>query len=117
MTMPSPEALGYLGQPTPADLAAHLGWPELDTEQETSAQGHLDRAAAAVRAYTRGRGFLGEWMAPEVASVVLRLAGRSLANPTGDARVQAGAFTSTPGQPEFTLLDRLILNGWRVRSG
>ena len=111
----SPVEAGY-AVPTPADLQRFLGWPDLDQDQAESAQAHLDRAEAIVRAYVRGKGFLGTTMAAPLQQVVLGLAGRSLSNPTGDARVTAGQYSSSPGQPEFTLLDRLVLDGYRRRA-
>ena len=87
----------------------------LDEEQQEAAQAHLDRATTLTMAYTRGRGFLQGWMAPALRAVVLSLAARSLNNPTSDARVTAGQYSSSPGQPEFTLIDRLTLDNWRRR--
>lgn len=60
----TPLDLGYVVGPTPVDLQRYLNWPELDAEQTDAAQAHLARALILVRSYTRGRGFLGEWMAP-----------------------------------------------------
>ena len=111
---PVPHAVVYVSAPTPADMTTYIGYP-LDAQQLAMAQVHLDRALALVGAYTRGQGFTADTLAAPLAQVALGLAGRSLANPTGDARVTAGNFTASPGLGEFTLGDRLIMDGFRRR--
>jgi len=113
---PTPQDLGYLSPPSPVDLQRYLGWPLLDEEQQEAAQAHLDRATTLTMAYTRGRGFLQGWMAPALRAVVLSLAARSLTNPTSASRTSAGQWASSPGLPEFTLIDRLTLDNWRRRA-
>lgn len=116
MAQPSPEDLGFVGRPIPSDLARFLAWPPFDLEQEAQAEAHLIRAERLVRTYTRRRGFIGPSMAPELAEVILSTAARTMNNPTSDSRVQAGQFSSLPGQPDFTLQERLTLNTWRRRA-
>jgi hypothetical protein len=53
-------------------------------DQRTSGEQHLTRATALVRAYTRGRGWIGDWMAPPLREVMLSAAGRSMNNPRSD---------------------------------
>lgn len=116
-----PRTVVYVSAPTPADMTTYIGYP-LDAQQLASAQAHLDRALALVEAYVRGHGFTADTiptnqaMAAPLAQVVLSLAGRSLANPTGDSRIEAGTFKASPGQPEFTLTERLIMDGFRRRA-
>ena len=111
----SPEGLGYVPAPTADALFRFLGWPPPEVEQALAAQAHLNRAVALVGAYTRGRGFIGLHLAGPLAEVVLSTAGRTMNNPTSDSRVQAGQYTASPGQPDWTLQERLILDGYRRR--
>lgn len=113
---PVPRTVTYVAPPGPDTLTVFLGWPPMDDEQTVSAQAHLDRALALVGAYTRGQGFATSILAAPLAQVVLSLAARSMTNPTGDARVTAGGFAASPGQPEFTLNEKLIMNEYRRRA-
>jgi hypothetical protein len=117
MTAPAPEVQSYVAQPTAGELlSAFLGWPAPDADQEVSAEAHLSRAVSLVRSYTRGKGFIGDLMAPPLAQVVPSAAARSLNNPTSDARVTAGTYSASPGQPDWTLTERLTLDGYRRRA-
>lgn len=111
----SPAELGYVGPPTPEDLRSYLSWPALDEEQQASAQAHVTRAVRLCKAYTRGRGWIASSMAPELTEVVLSVAARTWNNPTSDSRTTAGQYSSSPGQPDFTLVERLTLDLWRRR--
>lgn len=101
--------------PTPEELASFLRWPPFDEEQEAAAQAHIDRAMLLVKSYTRGRGFHADGLAKPLREVVLSLAGRSLSNPTSAQRIAAGNYVETPGQPDFALAERLIMDHFRRR--
>jgi len=108
----------FVNVPTPADLAVFLGWGPFDTELAEQAAAHLERARLTVKAFTRGRGFSTELspsdqVAPDIAQVILTLAGRSLNNPTSAVRTESGAFSSVPGIGELSLGDRLTLANYR----
>ncbi len=81
-----------------------------------AAQAHLDRARLVVLAYTRWRGRLGDHLAPEIAAVILSLAGRSLSNPTNAKRIEAGQFNEMPGPDGLLLHEILTLDNWRRRA-
>lgn len=106
----------YVAPPTPADLFRFLGWPPPDAEQDLSAQAHLSRAQLVVMSYVRHRGMFGEHLADDLAQIVLSLAGRTMPNPTGDSRVEAGTFKSSPGQPDLLLHELLVLQNYRRRA-
>lgn len=112
----TPEPVYPVGKPSPDDLFRFLGWPPPDLEQALAAQAHLDRAATLVSAYTRRRGFIGNGMLnAEIAQVIVSTAARTMNNPTSDSRVTAGQYAATPGQPDWTLTERLVLDGFRRR--
>ncbi|SER12018.1 hypothetical protein [Microlunatus flavus] len=102
--------------PVVEDLCNFMGWFDLDEEQQATARAHLLRAVHLVHAYTRGRGWTGDFLAPAVAQIVVSVAARTMTNPTSAVRVEAGAYSSVPGQPDFTLQERLVLDGWRRRA-
>lgn len=111
----------YVPPPSPADLHAFLGWPapnplSLDTERDSTAQAHLDRALLVVLAYTRQRGRYGGHLTEDLAQIVLSVAARSMNNPTGDSQITAGAYTARPGQPDFLLHELLVLQNYRRRA-
>lgn len=109
-------ATTYASAPTPADLEVWLGWGPFDDELAFQAQAHLDRARRVVKAYTRGRGFLGEQVAEDIAEVIKSVAGRSMANPTDAVRIEAGKFNSMPALGQLSLADRLTLDEYRRKA-
>lgn len=111
----------------PAPVAEHvlgyLGWSAdaLLTEQ---AGEHALQAAMLAKAYTRGRGFEVDpvtkmlMVEQDIASVIITYAARSLSNPTSAREIEAGAFRESPGSPwSFSLVETLVLNGYRRRAG
>lgn len=99
----------------PVDVANHLGTP-IDL---TNAAAALESAAAMVRAYTRGRGFIADDEPnTEVAAVIVSVAARMVTNPTGLQQTNTtGQFTETiAGWQGLTLLERLVLDRYRKKA-
>lgn len=88
------------------------GTPDRDQAQQA-----LDVAAAMVDGYCRGRARMsdGDWR-PGAGEVVLSVAARILANPSGiQYRDQAGPFSISrqSGFTGFTLAEQYVLNRYR----
>ncbi|WP_425308426.1 hypothetical protein AADG42_06595 [Ammonicoccus fulvus] len=105
-------------------LAADL--PTLTTymgQEIDPAHGHvaLDMAAAFVRNYTRGNGYLPAGHPnEELATVTLSLAARLMTNPEGlvnkTVTIDDATVTKAFGQVGVTLLERMTLNRYRARA-
>lgn len=106
--------------PTAEDLCHWLRWPHLDGDQAVEAQQHIETATTLVRAYVRGRGFMEidgvQHVDQALRSVILSAAGRSLSNPTSASRIEAGSYSESPGAPGWSLMERVILDGFRRRA-
>jgi hypothetical protein len=104
--------------PVGTDVIAFLGWPT-DAAINAQATQHVGMVTAAVRAYTRGRGFAITGQVPEeLAAVIVSATARSLSNPAQSRRIEAGSLTETPGSlASFSVLECLVLNGFRRRAG
>lgn len=100
-------------------LRAYLGGDGLDEAAATQA---LAMAEAAVRAYTRDRGFTNQGPGPDLQTVVISVAARMMHAADGNQTVALtqGPFarTITRFRPVngYTLLELAILNRYRVRS-
>lgn len=111
--------------PTGAEVLAHLGWPGDQDEGQLLAQAdqHASQIALIARSYTRGRGWrLDEYQtltcAEDIAAVIVNATARSLSNPEQSRRVEAGSFSSLPGNAgSWSLLEALALNAYRRRAG
>lgn len=104
--------------PTGTDVLQFLGWPTTNEALTEQADRHAEEAFRLVRAYTRGRGILGEMCEEPIRSVILSFAGRSLANPTSAREIEAGSFRESPGSPwSLSLLETLTLNNFRRMAG
>jgi hypothetical protein len=104
--------------PTTQDLQTFLGW-YFDTELESQAAAHLDRARRIVYRYTRGQGFYAypsAMCAADIAEVIKGLAGRSLNNPLDAVRIESGSYNSMPGLGQLSLSDRLTLDEYRRKA-
>jgi hypothetical protein len=56
-------------------------------------------------------------IAPELRSVILSAAARSLSNPTQARRIEIGSYSELPGSlASFSLLETLTLNRYRKRA-
>lgn len=107
--------------PTGAEVLAYLDRPG-DEHLVAQASKHAAQAATLVRSYTRGRGFgTGEDQgkcAEDVAAVIVTYAARSLTNPTSAREIDAGSFRASPGSAwSFSLVELIVLNGYRQRAG
>lgn len=109
------------------DPSAEVLGLHLDGDSETA----VDMALAMVRGYTRGVGFdpaTGRLLAapanqvrplhPDLAAVVLAVAGRLQANPTGLRRFTTlGPYTEdVAGWAGFTVAEQQLMNRYRVRA-
>lgn len=107
--------------PTGAEVLAYLDRPG-DEHLVAQAGKHAAQAAMLARSYTRGRGFgTGDEAgkcAEDIAAVVVTYAARSLTNPTSAREIDAGSFRASPGSAwSFSLVELLVLNGYRQRAG
>ena len=72
---------------------------------------------AMVKAYTRGRGFVGTIPAPDVEAVIVTASARFTANPEQVERYQAADYAETPTRfLGFTLPELAVLNRYRKRA-
>lgn len=101
---------------TPADVLAFLGQPE--DAGTVGLPEHIATATAMVKAYTRGRGFLGpDLVEDDVKAVIVSSAARLHRNPTLDRTQTAGPFTHTPGVFNgWTLPELAVLHRYRTRA-
>ena len=78
---------------------------------------HVEAATSYVKAYVRDVGFWHGWPNDELASVIVSVAARSLANPTGVWQTTTGPFSVSYSRTEgFTLAERAVLDRYRVRA-
>ena len=105
--------------PTGADVIGFLSWPT-DAALEAQAAVHVKIVTNAVFAFTRGKGFSAGFangvgmLNPVLASVIVSAAARSLSNPTGARRIEAGSYNEAPGSfAGFNLWELAALNGFR----
>ena len=105
--------------PTAPDVLNYLGWSN-SARNVALVNAHLETITATVRAYTRDRGF-SEFGArtfchDSVRSVIISACARSVSNPSGAYRIEAGTTVATPGRFEgFTLAEQVALNRFRQR--
>lgn len=108
--------------PTGGDVLGHLGWAEEGTLTAQADQ-HAQQIALMARSYTRGQGWRsdgygGLLVAEDIATVIVSATARSLSNPEQARRVEAGSFSSLPGNAgSWSLLEAFVLNGYRRRAG
>ena len=107
--------------PKGAEVLSYLGWPS-EPHLVAQADEHAQRAATAVKAYTRSRGFGTEddtsKVAEDIAGAIVSYAARSLSNPTSAREIDSGSFKASPGSPwSFSLVELLVLNNYRQRVG
>lgn len=90
----------------------------LGTGDTGQAIAHTDATVSFVKAYTRGVGFqLGEYPNPELESVIVTAAARSMSNPSNVQQQTSGPFTVTHfNVGGFTLTERAVLDRYRVRA-
>lgn len=99
--------------PTPADVAAFMGWP---TDDDLIAP-HLSSVTTFVRSFIGGRTFIGGQCAEDVAAVIVAATARSVSNPTHAVRVEVGSYNEVPTSfTGFTLVERSVLNRYRLRT-
>lgn len=79
----------------PERVAAHLGKGG-DATVLALAGEHVAIITAMVKAYTRGRGFVGTIPAPDVEAVIVTASARFTANPEQVERYQAADYAETP---------------------
>lgn len=100
----------------PERVAAHLGKGG-DATVLALAGEHVAIITAMVKAYTRGRGFVGTIPAPDVEAVIVTAAARFTANPEQVERYQAADYAETPTRfLGFTLPELAVLNRYRKRA-
>lgn len=102
--------------PSGYDVADMLGQGD-DTALVDLAERHLPLVTAQVRAYTRGRGFIANDPADDLALVIIAATTRSVVNPQGLRAENLGTFSVqyqvTQG---WTLPELAILHGYRRRA-
>ncbi|WP_036569857.1 hypothetical protein [Nocardioides sp. URHA0032] len=117
--------------PTGPDVLAWAGLPQNDVALSMQADKHVSAVAHMIWAYTNGKGFQSPGnnqlmidnnptvviVAPEIRSVILSAAARSLSNPTQARRIEAGSYSELPGSlASWSLLETLTLNRFRRRT-
>lgn len=105
----------YASTPALVDKVAAFTGGTLSTDAATE---HVEAATSYVKAYVRDVGFLIDgWPNDELASVIVAVAARSLANPTGVWQTTTGPFSVSYSRTEgFTLAERAVLDRYRVRA-
>ena len=104
----------YASTPALVDKVAAFTGGTLPTDAATE---HVEAATSYVKAYVRDVGFVSGLPNDELASVIVSVAARSLANPTGVWQTTTGPFSVSYSRTEgFTLAERAVLDRYRVRA-
>ncbi len=102
--------------PVAYDVAAFLGRSG-DAAFVDLAYTHLKPVTAMVRAYTRGKGFIGDEPADDLAAVIVSSTARIVANPSSTIEHTAGPFSSKPAVFNgWTLPELTVLNRYRKKA-
>lgn len=104
----------YASTPALVGKVAAFTGGTLPTDAATE---HVEAATSYVKAYVRDVGFVNGYPNDELASVIVAVAARSLANPTGVWQTTTGPFSVSYSRTEgFTLAERAVLDRYRVRA-
>lgn len=110
----------FVTAPAASDVVAQFTGSVIPVETE-HAEWALDIASALVRAYTRGRGFEDDEMAPEIAAVIALVACRLAPNAPQHSAYSwgEGGFTErrVGSFQGLTLIEQTSLAPWRRTLG
>lgn len=110
----------WVPAPTGADVLTFAGLPADDAELVRLADAQADALVTLVWSHTRGRGVREDYGQTELAqplkAVVLSAAARAVTNPTGARRIEAGSFSTLPGDVGWSLRELAVLNSFRTRT-
>lgn len=98
----------------PQDVADFLGRGD-DREAVALAGEALPIVTAMARAYTRGRGFIGNEPNAEIAAVLVTATARMLANP-GQIAYTVGGVQMGAGFQGWSLAETFVLSRYRVTA-
>lgn len=101
--------------PTGADVAAFLGQPA-NTQLVALAGQAVPIVTAMAMGYTRGKGFDGAVMPSDLAAVIVTASARLATNPQQLEREALAQESASYAPIEWNLMERLVLNRYRVKA-
>jgi hypothetical protein len=102
--------------PSACEVLTFLGEAASVADEDQAAL-HTRTVALMVKAYTRGRGFVGEEVEDDLGAVIVTTAARLYTNPDMRVRTETGSHSEVPGLFNgFTLPELAVLHRYRRRT-